>query len=126
MNTEASVPISEVSTPSPAASVSSPKLSTPKPSLLKPRLVASILHDPARWRILKVMSQGESLPVVEIGMRAGIKATKASKHLAVLRKAGLVTSSYGRLYKMSPTLKPDLVAQRLDLGHCVLKLDTGY
>jgi DNA-binding transcriptional ArsR family regulator len=72
------------------------------------------------------MSQGESLPVIEIAIRAGIKPTKASKHLAVLRKAGLVTSSYGRLYKMSPILKPDLVGQRLDLGHCVLKLDSDY
>jgi DNA-binding transcriptional ArsR family regulator len=101
-------------------------VSAPKPQLLKPKLLASILHDPVRWRILRELCPGESLPVIELAMRARTKATKVSKHMAVLRKAGLVTTSYGRLYKLAPALKPDLTAQRLDLGHCVLKLDTEY
>jgi DNA-binding transcriptional ArsR family regulator len=88
--------------------------------------LATILHDPVRWRILKELAKGEALPVIELAMRARTKATKVSKHMAVLRKAGLVTTIYGRLYKLSPVLQPDLAAQRLDLGHCVLKLDTEY
>jgi len=94
--------------------------------LLKPKLVATILHDPIRWRILRELCKGEALPVIELAIRARTRPTKVSKHMAVLRKAGLVTTHYGRLYRLAPVLTPDLAGQRLDLGHCVLKLDTDY
>jgi hypothetical protein len=46
--------------------------------------------------------------------------------MAVLRKAGLVTTGYGRLYKLAAHLQPEANGSRLDLGHCVLKLDAEF
>jgi DNA-binding transcriptional ArsR family regulator len=104
------------------------KTSAPAPtsSAVKLKHLASVLHQPVRWRILKELAKGEALPVWVLAGLARSTPPKVSKHMAVLRKAGLVTVGYGRLYKLSPNLKPEADGTRLDLGHCVLKLDAEY
>lgn len=60
--------------------------------------------------------------VVEIAERVGKPATLISKHLAVLRKLGLVAIKQ-RLYFMPREFIADIERRELDLGYCVLRLD---
>lgn len=85
-----------------------------------------MLHVPARWHILRELAKGEALPVNELARRAKCPAATVSKHMALLKKAGVVQVGYGRLYKLTPGFQPEPGGQRLDLGHCVLKLDSGW
>ena len=98
----------------------------PSPSALKLKHLATVLHDPVRWRILKELAKGEALPVWVLAGLARSTAPKVSKHMAVLRKAGVVAVGYGRLYKLAPGFQPEADGTRLDLGHCVLKLDAEF
>ena len=93
---------------------------TPKFSEKK---LAKIMAAPKRWRILKELAKGEPLPANVLGRLAGTTPNLASKHLAILRDAGLVVVGYGRLYRLHPALPLDLVARTLDLGYFFLKLD---
>lgn len=89
-----------------------------------PRL-ASLLHaigDPVRWRILDELSAGEPLMVVEMAGRLGRSADLVSKHLAVLREAGLVETGRGRLYQIAKPYRPAPGERLLDFGHCVLRM----
>jgi hypothetical protein len=98
----------------------------PEPGLIKLKHLSRVLNVPARWRILRELARGEALPVKELAVRARCPAASASKHMALLKKAGLVVVGYGRLYKLAPDVQPEPGGQRLDLGHCVLKLDTAW
>ena len=46
------------------------------------------------------------------------------KHLASLRKLGVVVVGYGRLYSLAPAYRPAPGATTIDLGHGAVKLDT--
>ena len=81
------------------------------------------LNDSARWRILRELARGKALPVSELGRRVGRTVDSVSKHMIVLRKAGLVVSGFGRLYELAPGLQPPPGVMELDLGYCVLRLD---
>ena len=87
---------------------------------LRPLLRA--LGDPLRWRILAELSTGEPLMVLEIAERLGRSADLVSKHLAVLRAAGVVESGRGRLYQIAKPYQPAPGERVLDFGHCVLRL----
>ena len=45
-----------------------------------------------------------------------------SKHIAVLRKAGLVIQGRNRLYQLNANFVTDRETKSFDLGHCVLRL----
>lgn len=51
----------------------------------------SILSDPARLRILQSL-RGEALCVGDISRRSRLKQANTSKHLRLLREAGIVSS----------------------------------
>jgi ArsR family transcriptional regulator len=59
-------------------------------SEVKAELFKALAH-PARVRILEVLTEGEHT-VGELTERVGIEASHLSQQLAVLRRAGLVTS----------------------------------
>lgn len=103
----------------PAASQTVSSTSMPA---LAPLLAA--IGDPVRWRILSELSAGEPLMVVEIAERIGRDAGLVSKHLAVLRKAGLVVSGRARLYQIPLQFLPSPGQRVVDYGHCLLRLDT--
>jgi DNA-binding transcriptional ArsR family regulator len=48
-----------------------------------------------------------------------------SKHLAVLRKAGIVTQNRTRLYQINPQFRADRDKRIIDLGWCLLRMRTG-
>jgi DNA-binding transcriptional ArsR family regulator len=83
--------------------------------------VLPAIGDPTRWRILAELSAGEPLMVTELGQRLGRSADLISKHLATLRRAGLVVSGRGRLYQIPPQYLT--APHTVDIGYCLLRLD---
>ena len=84
--------------------------------------LARTLADPKRWLILQELGKGEALPIKELARRIGSKPDTTSKHMAVIREAGIVVSGYGRLYSLAPVFRPPAGATSLDLGHCTLTI----
>ena len=95
---------------------------TPQPPMSFVELT-KVLREPLRWRILRELASGERLMVIEIAKRIRKPATLVSKHLTVLRKARLVAIRQ-RLHYMPDGLNVDTDTRVLDLGYCVLRLDT--
>lgn len=63
-----------------------------------------VLAEPQRRRILELLRQGE-LPVGQLVEALGLSQPAVSKHLRVLRQAGLVTATADaqrRLYRLEP------------------------
>lgn len=56
------------------------------------RDVFSAIADPTRRRMLDVLAEADELPLHEMTARFPMGRTGVSKHLAVLREAGLVAS----------------------------------
>lgn len=79
------------------------------------------IGDPLRMRILAVMATGERLMVLEIARRLGRPANLIAKHVAVLRRAGVVETRQ-RLQYVPQRFVADAGARTLDFGVCVLRL----
>jgi predicted transcriptional regulator len=86
--------------------------------------LCSLLGAPVRWFLIRELCKGEALPLGELARRIGCDPSLTSKHLAVLKKHGVVAIYYGQLYRIAPAFQPRPGAATLDLGHCILKLDT--
>jgi hypothetical protein len=71
--------------------------------------------------ILGALSDGEPRMVNEIAKIIGQKPGLVSKHLAVLRHAGLVVLNR-RLYQVPAAYVADAGKRHLDYGHCLLRL----
>jgi DNA-binding transcriptional ArsR family regulator len=80
------------------------------------------LGDPARWAILEALGPGEPLMVRELAVAAGHSPSSTSKHLSVLRAAGLVVIGRAGLYQIPARFRPTDGERRLDFGRCVLRL----
>src|ERR1035441_5475201 len=63
-------------------------------------LLAGALGNSPRWKMLKELSIGEPRMIGELATVAGCNYDNAGRHLAVLRKAGLVVQGRGRLYQI--------------------------
>ena len=77
-----------------------------------------------RWAILRELAMGDSLMVVEIAEKIGKPATLISKHLGVLRNAGMVAIKQ-RLHYIPPQFLPEPGKRVVDFGRCLLRLDFG-
>ena len=85
------------------------------------------LGEETRLRILRLLYK-QPLSVNEISERLGATQYNVSKHLRVMREAGLLeTQKQGqlRLYGVAANLKSQLAANNnvLDLGCCTFRLD---
>ncbi|MCX6894210.1 MAG: helix-turn-helix domain-containing protein [Verrucomicrobia bacterium] len=89
---------------------------------INPKLLAAALGNHARWKILLALSTGEARMVSELAVAAGCTRDAASKHLAVLRRAGAVVQGRGRLYQIPPHHLPTPGEPIVDFGHCLLRL----
>ena len=95
----------------------------PSAPVLAPLLVG--IGDPVRWRILAELSAGQPLMVVEIAERIGRKASLVSKHIGVLRRAGLVFAGRSRLYQIPKQYLPAPGQRVVDYGHCLPRMDAA-
>ena len=85
------------------------------------------LGEATRLRILRLLFK-EPLSVNEIAERLGVSQYNVSKHLRIMREAGLLeTEKQGqqRLYSVVLDLKAQMEANNkiLDLGCCTFRLD---
>ncbi|HUB87024.1 MAG TPA: metalloregulator ArsR/SmtB family transcription factor [Verrucomicrobiae bacterium] len=95
------------------------------PPLIPLETFLAALANPVRWRILRALSAGEPLPVMEIARRVGRPDDTTSKHLVILKAAGLVKQGWGRLYRIEPAYQPVPGQPVLEFGHALLRLDKG-
>jgi DNA-binding transcriptional ArsR family regulator len=93
--------------------------------LLPLKSVLFAIGTPTRWQILSELSAGEPLMVSEIAQRTGRSADLVSKHLAVLRKCGMVVQSRGVFYQIPKQYLPVPGQRVADFGHCLLRLDAA-
>jgi len=85
------------------------------------------LSDETRLRMLRLLLK-EQLSVNEISERLKVSAYNTSKHLRVMREAGLLeTEKHGqqRLYRVPARLKSQMEtnSNSLDLGCCTFRID---
>lgn len=85
------------------------------------------LGEETRLRILRLLFK-EPLGVNEISLRLKVSQYNVSKHLRVMREAGLLESEKlgkQRLYSVVGSLKAQVTANNnvLDLGCCTFRLD---
>lgn len=80
------------------------------------------IGDQTRWRILRLLAEGEPLMVTEVARAVGLNDSAAAKQLAVLRRAGVVQTGRGRLQQLSKGVLLDKQARTLDLGFLLLRL----
>lgn len=102
-----------------------PTLSTPPTpggTPLPLESLASALADPLRWRILADLSRGEPRMVLEIARRFDRPPSTISKHMGVLRRAGIVVSGSGGLYRIADRFRGAPGQREIDLGVCLLRL----
>jgi DNA-binding transcriptional ArsR family regulator len=85
------------------------------------------LGEETRLRMLRLLFKSP-LGVNEISEKLGVSQYNASKHLRIMREAGLLEvqkSGKQRLYSVVPRLKDQISANAgvLDLGCCTFRLD---
>jgi len=102
---------------------------TKKPDPAKPlpdyeKLLNVISHS-ARWKILRALCAGEGMTVTQLADDLGLSVDMSSKHLKVLKDAGLVERKRNRLYALNAVYQPAPGEPLLDFGHCVLRLDAA-
>jgi DNA-binding transcriptional ArsR family regulator len=80
-------------------------------------LYVRAIGDATRWNILAVLAEGEPQLVMELAARVGRDQSTVSKHLALLREAGMVEQGRARLYRIPPRWVKDAENRVMDFGH---------
>ena len=80
---------------------------------------------PLRWAILTELASGEPRMVKEIALKLRRSPSLVSKHLAVLRRAGVVEIGRAGVYQIPKyfTVAPE--KRHLDFGHCLLRMPSA-
>jgi DNA-binding transcriptional ArsR family regulator len=89
--------------------------------------ILKALADPTRWQIVRALL-GETLTVTELTERLHATQYNVSKHLRILREAGIVhTEKHGKHLKCSVEdafrLKLSKDKNQLNVGCCTFKFD---
>jgi DNA-binding transcriptional ArsR family regulator len=94
------------------------------PASLHPDKAALLkaIGSPLRGRMLAELSSGEPHMVNELARKAGCTPATASKHLALLRRAGLIVLTR-RTYQIPRHFIVNAELGHLDYGHCLLRLN---
>src|SRR4051812_20026688 len=103
---------------------STPPTSSPQPTLALKNVLQGV-GDPTRWLILAQLAAGEALMVKEIAQALGCSPSLVSKHLAVLRRGGLVVTGRAGLYFIPAQYLVSKENRHVDYGHCLLRLPNG-
>ena len=78
---------------------------------------------PTRWKMLQALSNGEPQTISELAAASGCFYDNAIRHLAILKKAGLVVQERGKLYQIPKCYLPAPGQPHVDYGHCLLRLE---
>ena len=77
----------------------------------------------SRWQILKALGDGQPKMVKEIGAETGLGADLVSKHIAILREAGMVVVGQAGMYRIPARFLPQPGVPLVDYGFVTLRLD---
>jgi len=80
-------------------------------------LYVKAISDVTRWKILVALAEGEPLMVMELVARVERDQSTVSKHLAVMRAAGMVEQGRARLYRIPARWVKDAANGVMDFGH---------
>jgi len=104
--------------------MSDPQTPAPPPSPPIPLdKLAEVLRSTVRWRILRELSNGDELMVIEIAERIRQLPDLISKHMGILRTAGIVIQGRNRLYQIAPQFLADKTERLVDFGYCLLRMN---
>jgi DNA-binding transcriptional ArsR family regulator len=94
----------------------------PVPPRISLEKILPAIGSARRWCILRELTKGEALPVIEVARRLRATPSGISKHFAVLIDSGIVRRTYGGLYEIDPRFRvPGQSA--IDIGHAYLRFD---
>ena len=96
---------------------------TAQPTALGLKQVVFLLSDMTRWRLLRELAGGESLPAYELARRLGKRPNAITRHLMALRELGVVAPAYSGQYYLTPAYRPAPGTTTIDFGKCVVRLD---
>jgi DNA-binding MarR family transcriptional regulator len=88
-------------------------------------LFPTAIGHPTRWKMLQALGNGEPQTIGELAAAAGCFYDNAIRHLAILKKAGLVVQERGKLYQIPKKYLPTPGQRVVDFGHCLLRLDVA-
>jgi DNA-binding transcriptional ArsR family regulator len=104
--------------------MSDPQTPAPPPSPTIPlEKLIDVLSSPVRWRILRELANGDQLMIVELAERIRQSPDLTSKHMGILRAAGVVTQGRNRLYQIAPQFLADKTERLIDFGYCLLRMN---
>ena len=64
-------------------------------------------------------------PFIEIAERTRQSKDVTSKHIAILRNAGVVIQGRNRLYQITPQFLADKTERLIDFGYCLLRMSVS-
>lgn len=85
----------------------------------EPAAVFEALADPTRRALMQALSESGPATLAELSARLPVTRQAVTKHLALLREAGLVTPHgevRGRRYELTPAPLADAVGWMMDVG----------
>jgi DNA-binding transcriptional ArsR family regulator len=90
---------------------------------LPPQSLVTALVNLTRWKIIAELATGDSLMVKDLAVRVDETEASVSKHLEVLRNAGITKFGYRRLHQIVDAYRiaPD-APREIDFGHLVARL----
>jgi DNA-binding transcriptional ArsR family regulator len=106
--------------------MSNPQAGPPIPFATIPLAdILGAIGNPARWNLLRELAGGDQLMVTELAERIGQSFDATSKHMAVLRTAGIAIQARNRLYSVAPQFIANKTERVLDFGYCLLRMNVG-
>jgi Bacterial regulatory protein, arsR family len=83
------------------------------------------LSSVTRWKIIgSILAEGP-MGITDLAAALRSNPSLIAKHVAVLRKAGVLYKGRGRLSYLAEHLKPAPGVNEIDFGHCVFRFPAG-
>ncbi len=114
-------------TPSPgsAGGLSTPAGAVKPASVIDPPEAFAALGNPLRWEILKMLADGRGLSASQVAAAVKRDFDGVSKHLRIMRAAGVLTSKRGEDRRLEMYSIPESILRAdgvVDLGFCAIRL----
>lgn len=117
--------------PVPQAPVTSPILPTAPAAgakALDPAKAFAALGNPLRWSIYQMLAEGRAMSASEVAAVVKRDFDGVSKHLRVMRAAGVLTSKRGEDRRLELYYIPETIRRAdgvVDLGFCAIRVSTA-
>jgi len=82
-----------------------------------------LLKNRSRWDAIAALIAGEPLEMRELAAAAGCSYQAMTKHVAEMKRLGLVEIGRGHLVRLADHLDIDREAKTIDFGHLLARFD---